>query len=152
MDCGKHGATLYLTSTHHSICGPAAREKKKEARDSLALPAKGIALCTLIMIARLRSISDNSRSRQRASPLHSLYGWMSDFTTRMIALSVLLPVQSGYRKYYVLNGIGETWRSPIFYPAWRKPASAIVSGCPSPNIPTSTTSATRSVESPASTV
>src|SRR6266516_2219942 len=68
MDCGKHGATLYLTSTHHSICGPAAREKKQEARDSLALPAKGFALCTLIMIARLRSISDNSRSRQRASP------------------------------------------------------------------------------------
>ena len=35
-----------LTSTQDSICGPAARKKKKEARDTLALPAEGEALCT----------------------------------------------------------------------------------------------------------
>ncbi len=28
------------------MCGPAARWGKKEARDTLALPAKGAALCT----------------------------------------------------------------------------------------------------------
>jgi len=28
------------------MCGPAARWKKKEARDTLALPAEGEALCT----------------------------------------------------------------------------------------------------------
>src|SRR6266849_4828636 len=38
------------------------------------------------------------------------------------------------------------------YPAWRKPASFIVSGWPSPNIPTSTTSTMITVESPASSV
>ena len=30
-----------LASTHNSICGPAASKKKKEARDAIALPAKG---------------------------------------------------------------------------------------------------------------
>ncbi len=40
---------VYLTSPHHSICGPAARWEKKEARDTLALPAKGVALCTPLM-------------------------------------------------------------------------------------------------------
>jgi endonuclease YncB( thermonuclease family) len=35
-----------LTSTHTSLYGPAARKKKKEARDTLALLAKGFALCT----------------------------------------------------------------------------------------------------------
>src|SRR6266516_5059501 len=38
-----------LTSLHHSICGPQARWKKKEARDTLALSAKGFALCTPLM-------------------------------------------------------------------------------------------------------
>jgi len=37
---------IHLTSTHNSLYGPAARKKKKEARDTLALPAKGFALCT----------------------------------------------------------------------------------------------------------
>jgi len=32
------------------MCGPAARKKKKEARDTLALPAKGFALCTPFLI------------------------------------------------------------------------------------------------------
>jgi endonuclease YncB( thermonuclease family) len=35
-----------LTSTYNSIYGPAARKKKKEARDTLALLAEGKALCT----------------------------------------------------------------------------------------------------------
>jgi hypothetical protein len=37
-----------MTSTHNSIYGPAARKKMKGARDTLALPAKGFALCTPI--------------------------------------------------------------------------------------------------------
>jgi hypothetical protein len=35
-----------LTFTHNSLYGPAAHKKKKEARDTLALSAKGFALCT----------------------------------------------------------------------------------------------------------
>jgi len=35
-----------LTSTPNSICGPAAHKINKEARDTLALPAKGYTLCT----------------------------------------------------------------------------------------------------------
>ncbi len=34
------GYSVELTSTHNSLCGPAALWEKKEVRDTLALPAK----------------------------------------------------------------------------------------------------------------
>jgi hypothetical protein len=35
-----------MAATHNYIYGPAARERMKGARDTLALLAKGFALCT----------------------------------------------------------------------------------------------------------
>ncbi len=37
-----------MAFTQKSLYGPAARKKLKGARDTLALPAKGFALCTPI--------------------------------------------------------------------------------------------------------
>src|SRR2546429_1570070 len=54
------------------------------------------------------------------------------------------------RHFEYISGL-RTLASAILlnYPAWRNPASAIVSGTPSPSIPTSITSAIINVESPA---
>ena len=80
---------------HKSICGPAARWHKKEARDTLALLAKGTALCTPFMHEPELCPARRVRSRQGLRPLYSLYGWISVLIrlTTTIGNAIIIHVQ-----------------------------------------------------------